>query len=310
MAEIDYRELNLLAQNPMEAIKTAEDEYHARVNEIAKTVRNSERIRLVLLAGPSGSGKTTTANLIKDAIIRRGGRAMVVSLDDFYKDENDPTYPLTKDGKRDYECPEALRLDEVSETLANITEGRTFFLPKYDFKRSARVSMKKYGANENTVVIIEGLHALNPKISSRLLRDSVLKIFVSVSTNINDAKERILSGRKLRFVRRMVRDSIYRATDAGRTLEMWGGVLSAEDEYLYPYKMTADIAFDTFHKFEPSVMAGFAKRLIDTELEEKNAYARTVITALRLITEIDPHSVPENSLIKEFIPGGIYEELY
>ena len=310
MAEIDYRELNLLAENPLSLINAAEEEYHARINDIAKTIRNSDTIRLVLLAGPSGSGKTTTANLIKDAIIRRGGRAMVVSLDDFYKDAEDPTYPLTDGGKRDYECPEALRLEEISETLAYITEARAFYLPKYDFKRSARVSMKKYTPDESTVVIIEGLHALNPKIAKRLSKDAVLKIFVSVSTNINDGERRLLSGRKLRFVRRMVRDSIYRGTDAKRTLEMWGEVLKAEDKYLYPYKKTADVAFDTFHKFEPSVMSGFAKRLIDAELEEKSEYAKAVITAMRLIKETDPHCVPENSLIKEFIPGGIYEELY
>ena len=310
MAEIDYRELNALARTPKSTITEAENEYHRRVNGIAEAIRKSPRVRLVLLAGPSGSGKTTTANLIKDAVRRLGGDAMVVSLDDFYKDVYDPTYPKSKNGQRDYECPDALRLDEISETLAYISAGRTFYLPKYDFKVSQRVSMKKHKADENTVVIIEGLHALNPRIAERLDEGTVLKLFVSVSTNINDGDERILSGRKLRFVRRMVRDSIYRGTDARRTLAMWGGVLSAEDEYLYPYKHTADLAFDTFHKFEPSVMSGFAKKLIDEKLEEESEYAKTVITALRRIDEINPHLVPENSLIKEFIPGGIYEELY
>ena len=111
-------------------------------------------------------------------------------------------------------------------------------------------------------MIIEGLHALNPKIAEGLSEDCVLKLFVSVSTNINEGEERILSGRKVRFVRRLVRDSIYRAASAERTLEMWHHVLLAEDIYLYPYKELADVAFDTFHVFELGVMRQYALSLL------------------------------------------------
>lgn len=310
MAELDYRTLNSLALDPEQMILTAENEYHSRIRSLAELICRSGEVRIVLLAGPSGSGKTTTANLLADAVRSVGGKALVVSLDDFYKDAASPEYPRLENGERDYECPEALRLSEIHDVLGCIADGRDFFIPKYDFKCAARVSMKRYSIKSNGIVIIEGLHALNPKISSGLPKEKLLKLFVSVSTNINDGDERILSGRKLRFVRRMVRDSIYRGADAQRTLGMWENVLHAEDIYLYPYKETADVAFDTFHSFEPSVMTSFVKKLITNELAESKPYAKTVLDALSVVAEIDPHLVPENSLIKEFIPGGIYENLY
>ena len=144
----------------------------------------------------------------------------------------------------------------------------------------------------------------------KLPKDAILKIFISVSTNINHGGERILSGRKARFIRRLVRDSIYRAANAEKTLEMWDEVLAAEDVYLYPYKATADIAFNTFHIFELSVMKPFVKRLISEELAERSAYAKTVLAAINQVLALDYNLVPNNSLIREFIPGGIYEDLY
>ncbi len=310
MAELDYRWINEHTKNPQKMIADAEEYYHTHIKNLAEKIARDLNIKIVLLSGPSGSGKTTTANLLADAVRALGKNCIVVSLDDFYRDAHDPEYPRLENGERDYECPEALKLSEIEKTLRAAAEGRTFEIPKHDFKTASKVGSKKYGADFDGTLIIEGLHALNPKIQDPLPRAKILKLFVSVSTNINDGGERILSGRKLRFVRRMVRDSIYRATDAEKTLVMWKNVLAAEDVYLYPYKSTADIAFNTFHSFEPCVMAPFAKRLISKELEENSPYAKTVIEALRKIEAIDSHLVPENSLIREFIPGGIYEELY
>ena len=188
--------------------------------------------------------------------------------------------------------------------------GREFFLPKYDFKTGSRVEISRHAPMPDGCLIIEGLHALNPAIYSCLNPEHVLKVFVSVSTNLNRGEERLLSGRKLRFVRRMVRDSLYRGTDARRTLAMWEDVLAAEDVYLYPYKPTADIAFDTFHAFEPGVMRGFALPRLTEDIAEESSYAKTVRDALLLLEGVDERLVPEDSLIREFIPGGIYESLY
>lgn len=311
MAEIDISELNrAVCSAPQSAVADAERTYHNRVEAIADHVRSHPSIRIILLAGPSGSGKTTTANLIKDAVIRRGEQTIVVSLDDFYRDAEDKQYPRLENGERDFECPESLRLSEVSDTLCDICEGRAFYLPKYDFKVGRRVENTLHPPMPGGCVIIEGLHALNPKISSGLNPAYVLKLFVSVSTNVNLGGERILSGRKIRFLRRLVRDSIYRASDADRTLGMWGGVLHGEDMYLYPYKGDADIAFDTFHSFELGAMKPYAETLLTEEVAQRSEYAAVVRDSLRHIATVDEELIPDNSLIREFIPGGIYEHLY
>ena len=311
MGEINLHELNRMAtEDPCGLIAEAESNYRKRVDEIAKYVVDDPEVRIILLAGPSGSGKTTTANLIADAVRLRGEESLVVSLDDFYRDLNDPDYPRIACGERDFECPEALRLDELSLMLSDMATGKSFYLPKYDFKAGGRVDLKLHGPMPDGCLIIEGLHALNPRVSDKLVRSQVMKLFVSVSTNVNDGGRRILSGRKLRFVRRMVRDSIYRATDVRRTLELWQGVLAAEDVHLYPYKPCADMAFDTFHPFEIGVMRRFALPHLTEELASSDEYVAAVRGALLSASEIDDALVPDSSLIREFIPGGIYEELY
>lgn len=310
MAEKSLSYLNELAKQPQAVVERAEKEYHDRISKIADAITKSEKIKIILLAGPSGSGKTTSANLIADAIKARGEDAMVISLDNYYRDHDSPNYPKCENGEHDYECPEALSLDELTATLKTIIKNDPFTIPKYDFVLGKRTESFSYGPIGRGCVIIEGLHALNPRISDSLPKESILKIFVSVSTNINHNGERIISGRKMRFVRRLVRDSIYRGATAERTLSMWEGVLAAEDIYLYPYKSTADIAFDTFHDFEPGVMKPFAIKLLSRSLAEKSPYIATVLNALTLVEEIPETAVPENSLIREFIPGGIYESLY
>ena len=310
MAEIMLEKINnAVRENFEELVLREEAKYHSRVESVAdRIVRDS--VRVLLIAGPSGSGKTTTANLIADAVKARGSDSMVVSLDDFYRNSDDPDYPRLLDGSYDFECPEALRLDEVREAIANISRGDPFVIPKYNFKVGARSYVKKYDTKPNACVIIEGLHALNPAICEGVDMKSVSRLFVSVSTNVNCDGERLISGRKTRFVRRLVRDSIYRNADAARTLTLWRHVLSAEDVYLYPYKATADIAFDTFHLFELSVMKPHVERLISQDIAERDVYAAAVLFAMRRIASASDECVPEDSLIREFLPGGKYEHLY
>jgi len=310
MAEINIKKINELAKAPSEMIAQADAEYEEFVSSLADRISTSDRIRVVLLAGPSGSGKTTTANMLADAVKARGGDCMVVSLDDFYRDATDPEYPRLENGERDFERPEALNLPELEEVLCDIAEGRDFYIPRYDFKIGSRREVVKYSKMLHGCVVIEGLHALNPKICASIPRDKVLKIFISVSTNVNKNGKRILSGRKIRFLRRMVRDNLYRAADAELTLKLWPNVLHGEDAYLYPYRDLADVHFNTFHSFELGVMRQFCERLISDGLARKDSYAKTVLSAVRQATPIDEKLVPESSLIREFIPGGMYDHLY
>ena len=310
MAELSLKELLKKLENPMALIEEDERIYKEKIETVAERICNSHDLRVVLLAGPSASGKTTTANLICDRVKSLGEKCTVVSLDNFYKAADDPTYPTLPDGTRDFESPYALNLDTLIATLGDIIEGRAFSVPRYDFKVGGPVELMQYESFADGCVIIEGIHGLNPILSDPFPKESVLKVFVSVSTNINHRGRRILSGRKLRFIRRTVRDNLYRASDAMRTLGMWENVLNGEDMYLYPYKPLADIKFDTFHTFECGVMKPYIEKLLTDEVVKKSKYAATVKRAVDNMTPVDCSLVPEDSLIREFIPGGIYEDLY
>ncbi|MBE6644816.1 MAG: nucleoside kinase [Ruminococcaceae bacterium] len=311
MSEIDLSYINRRgADEPDAFVLGCEKKYKNFIADIASRVAKNDKIRIILLAGPSGSGKTTTANMLRDKLIDTGLESAVISLDDFYRDSTDPEYPRLENGERDFESVDALNLSDIEKTLVSIADGKDFTVPHYDFKVGGRVEVRKYSKISHGCVIIEGLHAMNPRIYEHLPTDKMLRIFISVSTNINDGGERILSGRKLRFTRRMVRDSIYRGADAERTLEMWENVLVGEDKYLYPYRKYADIDFNTFHEYEPCVMRSYAEKLISPELAKKNSYAKTVLAALTKVEPLNEELVPEDSLLREFITGGIYEEFY
>ena len=311
MSELNLKFLNEKSEiYASELILNAETKYRAKIRELAERILNQTKIRIVLLAGPSGSGKTTSASLICDELKSCGRESMVISLDDFYRCHRDESYPRLENGELDYESLDALDIPLLQNMLMKVASGEEFTVPKYDFKTGTRRESKKHAPMPFGVVIIEGLHAINPRISSLLPKERLLKIFISVSTNINNNGERILSGRKIRFVRRMVRDSIYRNADAKRTLSMWENVLRGEDIYLYPHRDNADVSFDTFHEFELGIMRPFVLNLISEELARENSYAKTVRDALLSVHPIDISLLPESSLIREFVPGGIYESLY
>lgn len=310
MAELSLKALLKRLEKPEALIAEDEKIYKDKIDSVATRICESDKVRVVLLAGPSASGKTTTANLICDRVKSMGEKCMVVSLDNFYRDADDPEYPTLPDGGRDFESPYALNLDALLKTLGDIIAGRAFSVPRYDFKVGGHVETIHYESFADGCVIIEGIHGLNPILSDPFPKENVLKLFVSVSTNINHRGRRILSGRKLRFVRRTVRDNLYRASDAMRTLGMWENVLKGEDVYLYPYKLLADIRFDTFHTFECGVMKPYIEKLLTEEVVCASSYAATVAKAVKNMTPVDSALVPQDSLIREFIPGGIYEELY
>ena len=312
MPELSIIDINKQARkSPIEFIRQCEEEYHSLVDTVAKRITSDKNVRILLLAGPSGSGKTTTANMVCDRVRAYGEECIVVSLDDFYRSFDDPAYPKLPDGTNDCEAVEALDIPLLVETLGDIAQSREFFLPKYDFKISKRCEMKMHSAMPDGCVIIEGLHALNPLVFSSIPAERAFKLFISVSTNINDEfGNRILSGRKIRFIRRMVRDSLYRNASAERTLSMWKNVLAGEDKYLYPNRDYADMSFNTFHPFELSVTRRFVENLISEELVLREPYAKTVLLAAKKAEPIDISLVPETSLIREFIPGGKYESVY
>ncbi len=312
MPNLEMRVLQAeLAESLEKSIAHVEAGYRLQLEELAQHIISS-RSRVVLLAGPSSSGKTTTANLLADTLRADGHAATVISLDDFYRSRYDADYPRTPDGKPDYEAPESLRLDLVRGTIARVVRGEPAPVPRYDFKLGRRFdNAMVVDIPQGGCAIIEGLHALNPVLTEGMARTAITRVFVSVSTNLVDGDgKHILSGRKIRFIRRLTRDFLYRASDARRTLDFWGGVKRGEDKYLYPYKETADFKFDTFHRYELGVMKPWTEQVLADSPELTDPLLDTVRGALAYFDEVPIDMVPETSLIREFVPGGIYEHLY
>ena len=309
MAELSITCLNEAIARGAQTVQADEAFYAEQVMAVAERI-TEDGYKVLLLAGPSGAGKTTTANLIADAVRSRGFDALIVSLDNFYRDHNDPAYPRLPDGARDMESSDALDLACIRDCLARILRGQSFSIPRYDFKLGRATSETAYEPMLHGCVIVEGLHALNPAIAAHLPSEEVLRLFVSVSTNILDENgTRILSGRKIRFLRRLVRDSIFRGADVALTLSVWQSVLDGEDKYLYPYKETADVFFNTFHTFELGVLKDMAAARI-TAAGIDDPYLSVVERALACIAPLSPSLVPKSSLIREFIAGGVYEDRY
>lgn len=297
-----YSKINNLALEPKVFLEACSKEYHAKVAKVAREIFDDAGKKIVMLAGPSSSGKTTTAALLSKGIEFMGGRAYTVSLDDFYFPHS-VGYPLDENGKPDYECVEALDVELIHLCLGELIRKGKSSLPVFDFKSGERINnAKNISLNENDVIIVEGLHALNPIITDTLDSANLFKIYVSVSSRVyeNDGSV-LLSKRDLRFVRRMVRDYSFRSTSVEKTFEVWESVMRGEDKYLFPFEHLADVKINSFHPCEPCVLSKRAVELLKEALGgEYEKKASLMINKLNLFKNIDYSILPKDSLLREF----------
>lgn len=306
MSDIYLSELFYELKNDLcGCIARTEEGYRRAVDGVADEVLSFRERRIIMLAGPSSSGKTTTARLLCEHFESLGHSASVISLDDFYRNMSDPAYPKNENGKPDPESPDALHLAEIRACLAAVAAGERTVIPRYDFKTASRVGEGvPLELPEGGVLIVEGLHALNPRLTEGLPAERLYRLFISLSTNlIADDGERLLSGRKMRFLRRMCRDALYRGASAAKTYAMWRGVLFGEDAYLYPYRDTADACLNTFHRYEVGLFAESATALLTAEGAPRNDYTATVLSAVSRFAPLPYTVVPRTSLLREFLPG-------
>lgn len=300
--KLTYSDINNMALAPREFIESCAESYRRRVKAVAGTVFNDKNKKIVMLAGPSSSGKTTTASLISAEIERMGGKAYSVSLDDFYRSHDEP-YPLNSKGEPDYESVEALDIPLLRRCLGELAAKGESYLPEFDFASGVKHDGAKHIAlDSNDIIVIEGLHALNPVITGELPSESLYKIYVSVSSRVyEDDGSVLLSKRELRFIRRAVRDHLFRSMPVERTFGIWSSVKRGEDRFLFPFEDLADIRIDSFHPCEPCIMAELASELFSAanspEFEEK---AALLINKLRLFKNIDISLLPSDSLLREF----------
>ena len=284
-------------------IRKCENEYREEINEIAKRIADNDDIKIVAIAGPSASGKTTTAHILRKRLESLGEKTEVISLDDFYLPLG--KIPLLPDGNRDIESVRALDIPCIEKAFKSIIKTGSAILPKFDFLTKTRVkNAGRVDIGERGIVIVEGLHALNPVITDLVNKKNIIKIYISVNVPIeNESGEQILSSRQIRLARRILRDERFRGASAKETLFLWNKVVEGEGKYLYCFKNTADIKLTTLHSFEPCVYREPFCRMrssVDSGTPCYEYFIRTV-NVLEQFCAITTESIPDDSLIREFI---------
>ncbi len=291
------------AEAPESFCKECERKYNKKIQKIAKDIADNQAMTIVMLAGPSSAGKTTTAKKLREALADLNIVCHTISLDDFYLNNCDsPRFP---DGTPDYETVDALDIACFEKTMNKLlTEGEAQ-LPEFDFLTGAR--KPKYNNLKITptdVIIVEGLHALNPVITKHIPSERILKIYINVSSRIYDKNKNIvLNKRNMRFIRRMVRDYKFRGNSVEETFKMWITVRYGEDAYLFPFKDNADIKINTIHLYETCILKNTAIELLSEVSKDSEFYkeSQRLIRNLERFPSINSSVVPEDSLLREFI---------
>ncbi len=257
---------------------------------------------LVLLSGPSASGKTTTALNLQRALRERGREAHTVSLDNFYLGRGKA--PRLPDGSFDYETVEALDLPLLRRCMAQLLEEGCAQLPIFDFHDGKRCSQTQpLTIGEESIVIFEGIHALNPLLEEHLPGDNRFKLFINVDTAVYDGEREVLSKRDIRLARRTLRDVRFRNSSIENTMDMWRQVVRGEDLYLFPYVDTADVVFDTAHAYEPAVLGSELLPLL-RQVSVHSPHHKSVCRLINGLSGFEPlcaSRLPSDCLLREFV---------
>ena len=293
-----------------DVIRIAEGFHEKKLAAVADAIAQRRgRLRLVLVAGPSASGKTTFIKRLGIQLRVNGLRPVGLSLDNYFVDR--ARTPHGPDGKPDYEALEALDLELFNEHLAALLDGRTVEVPEYDFVRGARAERERWTSMRlagDEVLQIEGIHALNPRLTGAISESAKFRLFVSALTQLTlDDHNRIFTSDS-RLLRRIVRDRLFRGHDTTHSLEMWGSVRKGEARGIFPYQENADVMFNTALVYEPAVLKVYAERFLLEVPREHPTYTEAfrLLKFLQWFVPIFEHDVPSTSILREFIGGSAF----
>ena len=293
-----------------ELIQIAEAFHENKIAAIARSIAeaNAERgVRLALISGPSSSGKTTFSKRLGVQLRVLGLDPVLIALDDYFVDR-DKT-PLGEDGKPDFEALEAIDLETLNDHLKALYRGESVEIPRYDFISGKRQWHEKpLQLTDRSILIMEGIHALNPKLTPGISAGEKFKIYISCFTSVAMDNFSRIPTTDNRLLRRMIRDNATRGNNALRTLSMWPSVRRGEEKHIFPYQENANVMFNSSLFYEISVLRAIAEPLLrevpDTEPEY--AEARRMLRFLDNFTPIQPDQIPPTSLLREFIGGSSF----
>ena len=293
----DYQDLILLS----------EVLHDKKITEISNMITEENR-RLVLIAGPSSSGKTTFAKRLCIHLRVNGHKALYMGTDDYFLDRDEMT--PDENGEYDFEGLDAVDTKLFNHDMQSLLKGEETDLPEFDFKEGKKYfGSRKTQIDKKTVIVIEGIHALNEALTSDISKDDKFKIYISPLTQLNiDAHNRIPTTDE-RLLRRIVRDDRTRGRDAAKTIHDWPAVRRGEDKNIFRYCAEADVMFNSYHVYEIAVLKKFAAPLLEkiTRDQAEYAEARRILGVLKYFKEIDDtSSIVNDSILREFIGGSIF----
>ena len=290
-----------IRRNPAGYVHAVDDAYSAQLCGIAKHIFDRrDRCPIILISGPSGSGKTTTAKMIEQFLDGWGCETHTVSMDNYFLPFSPQEMELVNQGKIDLESPARLDIPLLNSHIVKMINMEPVELPMYDFANSRRLTDRTLTRRPGELVILEGIHALNPAVIT-VPDTQTCRIYVSVRTRIQ-TDGLILHPEKIRLLRRMLRDRKNRGRSIADTLSMYDNVQLGENRYIMPYKHRRTFDVDTFIAYE----AGVYKQFLMDELEKEKHDPRIadLVETLEHLDPVDAACVPETSLIREFIGGG------
>ena len=289
-------------------IKISEALHEKKIAEIANIIhqRNGD-VKLVLVAGPSASGKTTFSKRLGVQLAVNGLHPYQISLDNYFV--NRKNTPLDEQGNPDFEALEAIDIEFFNQQLLELFEGKMVQLPKFDFNRGKRyVNGDKLQLKEGDILIIEGIHGMNPNLLPNIDPKNTFKIFISALTQISFDEHTHISTADNRLIRRIIRDNQYRSYRAADTIRRWPSVRRGEERNIFPFQENADVMFNSATLYELGVLKKYAEPVLKLVLENQKEYAEAtrLLKFLSYFKPIDDEEIPPTSLLREFLGGSSF----
>ncbi|WP_027629166.1 nucleoside kinase [Ruminiclostridium cellobioparum] len=289
-------------------IRVSEALHEKKIAEIADKITNhEEQKRIVLISGPSSSGKTTFANRLGIQLRVNGYTPKTISLDNYFV--NRDKTPRDETGEYDYEALEAIDVELFNKHLTALLEGHEVEIPVYNFETGSREAFgQKMIMNKNTILVIEGIHGLNDRLTASISSEDKFKIYVSALTSMNIDDHNRIPSTDTRIIRRIVRDNKFRGCSAINTINRWPSVRRGEEKNIFPYQENADIMFNSSLVYELCLLKTYAEPLLMQLGPENERYSevKRLIEFLSYFLPIDGKEVPNNSIVKEFVGGSCF----
>ena len=295
------------AGHATDIINISEALQEKKIANIAEDIANRQGVKLVLLAGPSSSGKTTSCKRLSIQLAVNGLKPLQISLDDYFVDRD--RTPKDDNGEYDFESIYALNLDLLNEQFNALFRGEEVELPKYDFPSGKSVkSGKKLKMEPNNVLVVEGIHALNPELTAHIPQEQIYRVYASALTTILLDNHNYIPTTDNRLLRRIIRDYKYRGVSAQETIHRWPSVRAGENKRIFPYQENADAMFNTAMLYELSVLKMQAEPLLQQVPEncEEHAEAYRLLKFLKYFKGIPYNNLPPTSLLREFLGGSSF----